>query len=582
MKRRSIRTILRRAFLFLAAVTLILLSAIFSVFQYQTLKSQAVRDIQESCYSAADRLNQEIKGMDTILLYAIASSELKEHFLDYLGAESSFERYQSRQKLAGTLISLKGFDFFIRQFNIYAFDGGGYGVGNYSGDLTANARDQSWYDRAVAAGGRKVFTAPDIDPLISSSAGVDKETPYFTLCRMFYNDMHIPLGFLEVKVYYHEIFDFKTDNLVVVYDENRDQLYPNTPAYPFYPVYLGEQDSAGGWYLAFAEEEADRLVLAMAVENREFLAPVYRSLLPIIAVAFLIFLVSVMLAVSLSRRLSDPIRQVYHFLSAPEEEGRRIELKDNEVLEIEKLKNSLNESMEARENATKTMLILKEQEMQSQMLALQSQMNPHFLYNSLSAIGEMADSGMVDQVSDMCADITSILRYISSNEKMRIRVEEEMEQVDRYLSCMKRRYGEELQYRYEISDEILDCLVPKLCIQLLVENAIKAMTTKSAPWIVTVEGGRKKTEGAQTDDWYVTVKDNGPGFDPEVDRSLREHMNEILNTGTLPSLQIEGMGILNIFIRLFLIDGIPFVFDFGNRREGGAFVTVGGHIHAED
>ena len=84
------------------------------------------------------------------------------------------------------------------------------------------------------------------------------------------------------------------------------------------------------------------------------------------------------------------------------------------------------------------------------------------------------------------------------------------------------------------------------------------------------------------DNWHVTVFDNGPGFDPEVDRKLRENMDRILETGVLPSLKIEGMGILNIFIRLYLLDGIPFVFDFGNRDEGGAFVTVGGHIHDKD
>ena len=80
---------------------------------------------------------------------------------------------------------------------------------------------------------------------------------------------------------------------------------------------------------------------------------------------------------------------------------------------------------------------------------------------------------------------------------------------------------------------------------------------------------------------YVTVEDNGPGFDPEVDRNLRRNMDEILQTGILPSLKIEGMGILNIFIRLYLLDGIPFVFDFGNKEEGGAFVTVGGHVKTD-
>ena len=209
---------------------------------------------------------------------------------------------------------------------------------------------------------------------------------------------------------------------------------------------------------------------------------------------------------------------------------------------------------------------------QAQMLALQSQMNPHFLYNSLSMIGEMADSGMTEQVSDMCEDITSILRYISSDREQRIRVEEEMEQVDRYLGCIKRRFGEGLHYSYNISDEILDCMVPKLCVQLLVENAVKAVMVHKEPWEIMVSGSR------DGDDWHITVSDNGPGFDTEVDKKLRKNMDEILETGVLPSLKIEGMGILNIFIRLYLLDGIPFVFDFGNRKEGGAFVTVGGHV----
>ena len=151
-----------------------------------------------------------------------------------------------------------------------------------------------------------------------------------------------------------------------------------------------------------------------------------------------------------------------------------------------------------------------------------------------------------------------------------------MEQVDLFLRCNRRRFGNDLNYTYYIADDVLDCMVPKLCVQLLVENAIKAVTTGKPPWNIEIRGARKGT------DWYVTVSDNGPGFDPEVDMLLRKSMDSILETGVLPSLKIEGMGILNIFIRLYLLDGIPFIFDFGNREEGGAFVTVGGHIHDTD
>ena len=326
-------------------------------------------------------------------------------------------------------------------------------------------------------------------------------------------------------------------------------------------------------YLCFSEDESDGLTVAMAVDDAVFMEPVYRSLIPIVIAVIIIFGICVALAAALSRQMSDPIRRIYAFLSDKDrEQFAKLEMIDSGVLEIDTLKDSINESIQAQEGQTKTMLVLKEQEMQAQMLALQSQMNPHFLYNSLSMIGEMADSGMTEQVSDMCEDITSILRYISSDREQRIRVEEEMEQVDRYLGCIKRRFGEGLHYSYNISDDILDCMVPKLCVQLLVENAVKAIMAHKEPWEITVSGLR------DGDDWHITVSDNGPGFDPEVDKKLRKNMDEILETGVLPSLKIEGMGILNIFIRLYLLDGIPFVFDFGNRKEGGAFVTVGGHV----
>jgi len=206
------------------------------------------------------------------------------------------------------------------------------------------------------------------------------------------------------------------------------------------------------------------------------------------------------------------------------------------------------------------------------MLSLQSQMNPHFLYNSLSAISEMAQEGLTEPVAGMCSMITEIMRYISSNREQRSSLEEELEICDMYLNCLKMRYQEHLTWDISVDDDMLDLLIPKLCIQLLVENAVRSITTQAPPWHIDITCVQKN------ENWYVTVSDNGPGFDSEVDKRLRKQMDQILETGTLPSLKIQGMGILNIFIRLYLLDGIPFIFDMGNLPEGGAFVTIGGRL----
>lgn len=588
VKRYSIHSLMLRTFLLLSAVTLGLVSVIFTVMQYRTMRDNVIRTMQGDCAALSGSIRQDMKELDRILLTCIASSELKEEFSDYLSSGSAFERNRNRQKLAGTMMSLKGFDFSVRQLNLYDTQEGGFGVGNYNGDLRGSVKDEPWEEETRLLAGRKYIETPAPDPIASASAGMDEATRYLSLSRMFYNEMHVPLGFVEVKMYYEEFFRSLSGTesgmhpSVAVYDAGGRQLYPIGEEIPYFEGWesgggeIRNENTGEMQYLCFSRDEEDGLLIAMAVDKSEFMAPVYRSLLATALSVLVIFAVSAALAAALAGRVSDPIRQIYHFLSDTREQPKPIRMEDTGIREIDRLRDTLNEHIEARESAARAMVTLKEQEMQARMLALQSQMNPHFLYNSLSAIGEMADIGLTDQVSAMCGDITSILRYISSDREQRIRVEEEMEQVDRYLHCMKRRYGSDLEFEYRIEDDVLDCMVPKLCVQLLVENAIKSMTTRKPPWKVEVEGFQKDA------DWYVTVKDNGPGFDPEVDRSLRQSMDEILATEMLPSLKIEGMGILNIFIRLYLLDGIPFIFDFGNREEGGAFVTVGGHIHDPD
>ncbi|MCR5788283.1 MAG: histidine kinase [Lachnospiraceae bacterium] len=585
MKRRNIQTILSTYLLILAAAILTVVSVFFTVLQYRTLRTQEIGNLRENCLNAARSLRQDIKEMDTILLYSIASSDLKETFYAYQTEENAFLRNQLQRRLASELIWLKGFNFDVRQLNLYGMEKDGYGVGSYNGDLTVAVSDFAWYEEAKERAGKSCIVAPAADVIVSDAAGLPADTQYLSLYRMFYNDLHVPMGFIGVKEQYDAFFanvatagkPYQTT--VAVYDADGRRLYPAEEIYAY-----DEKRSSGDGeirnpltgkkqYLCFSEVPEYGLTVVMAADSADFMAPVYRSVALSLLATIITFAACLVVITILSRKLSDPLRKMYDFLSdSHKAQYEKLTLSDTGVREIDKLRDSLNESISYQENTTQAMLTLKEQEVQAEMLALQAQMNPHFLYNSLSTIAEMAEEGQIKQVAAMCEDITAILRYISSNREQRIRVEEELEQVDIYLHCMKRRFGEELQYHFDIEDEILDCMVPKLCVQLLVENAIRSVQKNLPPWEITVSGGR------DGEDWHITVSDNGDGFDPAVDKSLRASMDEILATGTLPSLKIKGMGILNIFIRLYLLDGIPFVFDFGNRKEGGAFVTVGGHI----
>ena len=82
----------------------------------------------------------------------------------------------------------------------------------------------------------------------------------------------------------------------------------------------------------------------------------------------------------------------------------------------------------------------------------------------------------------------------------------------------------------------------------------------------------------EEDRWMIEVQDNGSGFDAAALEKLRTQIESILTTHSFPSLQINGSGLLNIFIRFYLIDKAPFIFEYGNRESGGAYVRVGRYI----
>jgi sensor histidine kinase YesM len=243
------------------------------------------------------------------------------------------------------------------------------------------------------------------------------------------------------------------------------------------------------------------------------------------------------------------------------------------IIELDSLYSAVVTMHEKTKESIKREIALNNQNLQSQILALNSQMNPHFLYNSLATISAMADEGMNAEVINMCQTISRILRYISSDKEHLVSIREDVSHVKDYLECMKMRYGDDLIYSINLPDEMTELKIPKLCLQLIVENSIKFATKGvKAPWKIDVTGHITETH------WEITVKDNGPGFSEEDLTELNRKIAEINNNKFLPSLEINGMGLLNIYIRFKLLYDGKHIFKIDNNETGGALVTIGGEL----
>ncbi len=296
----------------------------------------------------------------------------------------------------------------------------------------------------------------------------------------------------------------------------------------------------------------------------------YNKLLTFLGIAIVFFLVITVLMVAVSyrvaREISKPIHEVCHELRRVDlAQGIRYQRVDTDILELDYLSNSIGELNEKLEESMHHIITLKDFEIHSKLLALQAQMQPHFLVNTLTTMGSMAEEGDNRDIARMCLNLTQMFRYISAEESTGVRLFEEMKHVNRYVDIMKERFPN-AQVETDIPLEMMNIRVPKLIIQPLVENSFK-YCNRSKPYIRIV--GELK-EG---DCWSIRVTDNGAGFSESKATEILKKCEESMDGVNSLSTKIDGMGLVNVYVRLQLFYREEVVYEV--NQEG---IVIGGKI----
>lgn len=242
------------------------------------------------------------------------------------------------------------------------------------------------------------------------------------------------------------------------------------------------------------------------------------------------------------RKFIAHIHQIYKdgkdgdFTSLPLYENEQIE--DRDIYELKNAFNSMagriNELV--RENYTKQLLIKE-----TQLSALQAQMNPHFLYNTLNSVYWMAKTDESESIAEMVNSLSLLLREAISIKELVIDMDKELDIVCHYITIQKIRYGDRLDVMFNVSDECSDIAIPKFTLQPLLENAIVyGVECMLEPCVVTVQ---IFTEG---DECICQVKNSGPS--PEVDLMNKLRSGQVVPRG-------NGVGLLNIDRRIKAVFG---------------------------
>ena len=207
---------------------------------------------------------------------------------------------------------------------------------------------------------------------------------------------------------------------------------------------------------------------------------------------------------------------------------------------------------EAKDNEYKALLLKK----QAEVTALQSQINPHFLYNTLESIrGRAMETDENSGIANMTEALAVFFRYSISNTSNIVTLDDEIRNVENYLSILKFRFEDRFHFE-KIFEQSLDpslFYVPKLILQPLVENSINHGLEE-----ITSKGFLKLRVEVTDKHLYLTLSDNGRGIDSESLANIRELINKEMSPQTYFQASNKkgiGMALKNVNDRIRLYFG---------------------------
>jgi sensor histidine kinase YesM len=204
----------------------------------------------------------------------------------------------------------------------------------------------------------------------------------------------------------------------------------------------------------------------------------------------------------------------------------------------------------------------------AELLALQTQINPHFLFNTLSAGMQLALSEDADRTADFLENLAAFIRYALKPPARSVRVADEIECVERYIWLLRLRFGERYRFEVSVDEDVLQVETPALILQPLVENAIAHGLRDQAEGGVVRVGARIQDGSA-----VLSVEDTGAGMSvEEVDRITREGSSaEVSHEGE--SAQ-GGIGLRNVIRRVSLATGGRGIVELRSSRGEGTSIRV--------
>jgi two-component system sensor histidine kinase YesM len=267
----------------------------------------------------------------------------------------------------------------------------------------------------------------------------------------------------------------------------------------------------GSRYLLFSEASGMGLRCAVGVPSVQILRLLYQVAAPyVIACVLLLLAVAAVMFFAVMRRLR-PLQEMTLQLRQVAQQNFSVKLPQYDCQEFSTMSQAFNAMTDTIDHLINDVYEKKLVTQESELRFLQSQINPHFMYNVLCSIALMAQMDGNADIQKMASNFAGLTQArLSGGGDVKIPLAQELQYAKFYIELQQMRFGEKISYQVSVSDEeLLTCLVPKLIIEMLVENAVgHGIEPKDGSGTVHVSAGYAENGAIE-----LVVADDGVGFE---------------------------------------------------------------------
>lgn len=428
------------------------------------------------------------------------------------------------------LYSLKSADYDNYTFIMKSYNSGTIYCNNYDYliDETYDFDHLYWIQKAIALTDATVFVPTYIPTYYKNDA-----TPVFSIARQL-NDNYtlVPLGYIIINCDASVIDDIVTDDIGQVYivDEYDNLVYPyDLATLPIVPEGDGNelQRINNQQYLVSRYNSNETGLKYLKITPYSDISRNANMIIKITLIMVLVVIIlSLFVSFALSQNISTPINRLILNMDRMNNDLFEESIVETNIYEIHELNGRFNKMMQRINTHIQEEYLSAIRKKDIEYKLLQSQISPHFLFNTLESIRMMAAINDDDETAVMIYNLANLYRYSIRITTSLVPLEEEIKHINNYVLLQKMRFGDKFDFITDIDPNSLSCELPHLTLQPMIENALShGFSSKESGGIIRV------TTTFRSNQLTIIISDNGHGINDLKLTQLKNKLGKTAHEG---------------------------------------------------